>query len=1168
MHARHLIVCLGFILALIAAAQDTREHFALTPRWQMQAAESAQTPPDTHRWSLTVPGARRMRPQSGWYRKWIAIPERWRNRRILLDFPHSADAAVIFIDGRRVEEAAEPGGEIEITRFTSPGEHELLIHATQPDHGLPALPVAVLARPLPVSLSAVRIETSWRLRELTVSYRLFADHPVAEMTVYWEVLDDQGRQVLRWRSWLGEVPRGSSEWRTSQDWAEPILWELDAPHLYHLRAVVAMEGRIMDRPPAHRFGFREVWTERGHVMLNGHVSRWRLDPMAGLTPDNLAFFQSLGFNVAWRPDADPTHELLDALDKAGIGICLPAPPPAHQADWLHEYGEHPSILAWVGNDAPAATRSDGSPLVIGGANGDIATARGIGQSRNERPLLIEEEPLTMTAEPVLLTEHLAMVLGDRAYLQEPAESLRHLALFPPADVPLHEALSQWFPAWWRAYSRHTEATIRSLRTGDLTGGILPGSAIGYGDPSAWGRRTWTESHGTFNQNSDIVAPLMQPLLVWLAGEGPYTDRRDAWYGGEELRKQIAWVWDGPGSWHGRLSWRLTMGDAMVAGGTIARQMQAGEIAFDPISVMLPIVSERTPLAITLQLHGRTIDRFTGTLWPRHLAGNPPGAIALHAPNRDGAWLNAWIPNALPWPGETKPELLIVAPRALTPHQPLPWSADDIAAGLRVLILAQRPELWQALGLHTNTLAADRAVVRGRHHPILAGLADEAFANWRPPVGLPAAQEPQALAAVTLAVPRVVGFQPLLASGFDLGYSPLIEWRYGRGSILFCTLDLDGRVGTDPAATEIFHRLLQSGSHPLVPTAPAMFSGTPAEAQLLTVLGAWTSETAEEASVLIGGNARQAARQIAGGGTTIQLPGARRRQPRWIVHGYTPTLESPLLRDVGPELLRWRDPVPVPAASPDAIANGAFSWHQLGGGQIFTFHLAPDELTIRRSPESAEARSLTFSQANLYRLYAQVLTNAGVASTPAVANRICMLEPGPRFRPLTEWQVLAPVQDRSKLPGLEDALSGAIDATARYPTPEGGWLSWEPVTADATNQVNLSTADDGPTHASALAVTRIAAAEAQPARLRFTFDGRGTAWLNGIQLDIRGLSPRGPASVDVELDAGDNVLALQVTPGDGRFKAELATEIPPGADTAANLYPGGSPPWDPRDYRYW
>src|SRR5262249_17164720 len=56
-----------------------------------------------------------------------------------------------------------------------------------------------------------------------------------------------------------------------------------------------------------------------------------------------------------------------------------------------------------------------------------------------------------------------------------------------------------------------------------------------------------------------------------------------------------------------------------------------------------------------------------------------------------------------------------------------------------------------------------------------------------------------VASVLIEKPARGDFLPVLDGGFSLQYSPLLEYRQGKGVVLFCQLDVTGRTENDPAA---------------------------------------------------------------------------------------------------------------------------------------------------------------------------------------------------------------------------------------------------------------------------------------------------------------------------------------------------------------------------------
>ncbi len=122
------------------------------------------------------------------------------------------------------------------------------------------------------------------------------------------------------------------------------------------------------------------------------------------------------------------------------------------------------------------------------------------------------------------------------------------------------------------------------------------------------------------------------------------------------------------------------------------------------------------------------------------------------------------------------------------------------------------------------------------HPVLAGIDDEHLRNWRgeatitPPrldyklspefnytptvrwCGIPVSRLWRCgnrgnVASVLIEKPARGDFLPILDGGYSLQYSPLMEYREGKGMVLFCQMDLTARTESDPAAETLARNLL-------------------------------------------------------------------------------------------------------------------------------------------------------------------------------------------------------------------------------------------------------------------------------------------------------------------------------------------------------------------------
>ncbi len=64
-----------------------------------------------------------------------------------------------------------------------------------------------------------------------------------------------------------------------------------------------------------------------------------------------------------------------------------------------------------------------------------------------------------------------------------------------------------------------------------------------------------------------------------------------------------------------------------------------------------------------------------------------------------------------------------------------------------------------------------------------------------------------VASVLIEKPARGNFLPIVDGGYSLQYSPLMEYREGKGMVLFCQMDVTGRSETDPAAERLARNLI-------------------------------------------------------------------------------------------------------------------------------------------------------------------------------------------------------------------------------------------------------------------------------------------------------------------------------------------------------------------------
>jgi hypothetical protein len=149
-----------------------------------------------------------------------------------------------------------------------------------------------------------------------------------------------------------------------------------------------------------------------------------------------------------------------------------------------------------------------------------------------------------------------------------------------------------------------------------------------------------------------------------------------------------------------------------------------------------------------------------------------------------------------------------------------------------LCLPDQPDRMESslLGFRADDRRSRYVFVRTPDHPILAGLTDEDFANWRGSTDIeePYPKPPPAIQLAHKGLkrfprwsnkgivsfyqvekPQVGNFRVLLDCEYDLNLTPLMEFSIGRGTVLLNLLDVTNRYGIDPVATQVVNRMLET-----------------------------------------------------------------------------------------------------------------------------------------------------------------------------------------------------------------------------------------------------------------------------------------------------------------------------------------------------------------------
>lgn len=833
----------------------------------------------------------------------------------------------------------------------------------------------------------------------------------------------------------------------------------------------------------------------------------------------------------------------------------------------------------------------------------------------------------------LLTEYLSMYLGDAAYLTEGETGLRQtVAISGRAGSATWEQLDfQQYPGFWQFQELFTRNTNRAWRTWGVNGGWLYWLLEGYGNPGGEKLKNFTQRYRSLtasltgkpawaNPRYDIFKQANQPLLVYLAGAPVHTDKTHTFFASEIFKKQITVVWDGAYTRTLKATWRLQQGTKVYQQGGASITVKGGGIQLTPVTLKAPDVSSRTDMQLVLTAAGAPADTIALTIFPKPVMPAIKAPVWLYDPagkstpvlRQLGISYNTWKS------GDNIPAnaIFVVGREALQPGDSLPYNESDIARGLHAIVLEQLPAVWEGLGFDITATMPRYTYIRDAGSPLLAKLQASDLINWRGspdllPEGKPAKSydtqhapkwtNRHAVASIALKTPEIAGFTPVLQTEFDMAYTPLLEWRYGKGKVTFCSLDITGRIGADPVATQLAANLFTAQQQILPDLLPVYYTGNPNGRTLLNSAGIpFSEEVPTERGIWVIGSGHHAVSDgqinkfVTAGGIAFYLP----QDPAFLAAQGLKTISktlvraqagsTPLLRGIGPNLLRWRDTLTVNAFESATLCDGMLSVVNKGRGKSIYLQVSPDQLSQRYLSEPEKQTAVQLSVIRLHQLLAQLLTNLDAAPSAIAAHKLCNVARAPAYHTLSSWKVLGPYiantsSGRSVIatsfPGQSDAISGAENPNLTYKRDDGTILDWrKTVNADANGFVDLAKALGGRDDNAVAFVTKsISAPQAQQAILRIGVDYWMEGWLNGtpiLRVDTNHQKRENEFILPVALRAGENILTMKVASGKGGFGfwANMAQTGAGKANTDTEnkftFYPVACKYFDPYQFIYW
>ena len=213
------------------------------------------------------------------------------------------------------------------------------------------------------------------------------------------------------------------------------------------------------------------------------------------------------------------------------------------------------------------------------------------------------------------------------------------------------------------------------------------------------------------------------------------------------------------------------------------------------------------------------------------------------------------------------DTVIIGKDALALDRPAP-DITRVRDGLKVIVFEQTGDVLQKrFGFRVAEYGLRWVFKRVPDHPLLAGLGEEHLRNWRgeatilPPrltyqriptlfngaptvkwAGIPVTRVWRCgnrgnVASALIEKPACGDFLPILDGGYSLQYSALMEYREGKGMVLFCQMDVNGRTETDPAAEALARNIFNYvAAWKPDPSRTVVYAGDPAGKSYLRSAG--------------------------------------------------------------------------------------------------------------------------------------------------------------------------------------------------------------------------------------------------------------------------------------------------------------------------------------------
>ncbi len=337
------------------------------------------------------------------------------------------------------------------------------------------------------------------------------------------------------------------------------------------------------------------------------------------------------------------------------------------------------------------------------------------------------------------------------------------------------------------------------------------------------------------ETSKVYAKSQKDLLVYVAGsqQNGFSSKDHAFYAGEKIDKQIAIVNDLRKDQQLEIVWSLVDKDAkVISTGAVKADTKVGTADLMPVSIEAPEVDKKTSYTIRLDVKGADTSKlglydFKLQVFPKQelKVSKKTGLFDPIGDTKAAFDRIGFAYKEIKSDGDLDNlDVIIIGRSSLKESDEILESIlSKVSNGAYLICMSQ--EKLEQFGLRTFKRGVRRAFILGNEFSD-SDLTNEDFADWRGESTMVDPYPEQAkteedrypeepwkwgnkgtISSYIIEKPHAGNGRALLECEFDLGYSPLMEFKEGKSKIFFSQLDLTDRLGIDPVASIVFEEIL-------------------------------------------------------------------------------------------------------------------------------------------------------------------------------------------------------------------------------------------------------------------------------------------------------------------------------------------------------------------------